>query len=124
MQRPSDSVSVAWYRQLAALGEGGNVVMAGNDGSTGDLPGVFARLDELGSGDAIAVLTVDGSVHGYAVASVRTYAGAAEVPLPEVVGETPEEALTLITGGRGAERDTPVVIVGAERMRATGTPVP
>jgi hypothetical protein len=98
MQDPTGPWAVAWYENLASLGEGGNVVMAGHIDYWNVGPAVFYSIDQLAPGDEIEVITEDGQTFTYAVEWVRQYP-ADEVPLDEVVGPTNEESLTLITCG-------------------------
>ncbi|MBA2521430.1 MAG: class F sortase [Chloroflexia bacterium] len=98
MQDPTGPWTVAWYDNLASLGEGGNVVMAGHIDYWNVGPAVFYSIDELLEGDEITVIADDGQVFTYAVEWVRQY-DADDVPLDEVVGSTGTESLTLITCG-------------------------
>lgn len=98
MQDPSGPWDVAWYRNLASLGEGDNVVMAGHIDYWNVGPAVFYSIDDLAEGDEIQVTAEDGQAFTYAVEWVRQYP-ADEVPLDEVVGATNRESLTLITCG-------------------------
>lgn len=98
MQDPTGPWSVAWYENLASLGEGGNVVMAGHIDYWNVGPAVFYSIDDLAEGDEINVIAEDGQTFTYAVEWVRQY-DAEAVPLDEVVGPTTTESLTLITCG-------------------------
>lgn len=98
MQDPTGPWVVAWYEDLAALGEGGNVVMAGHIDYWNVGPAVFYTIDDLAEGDPIAVTGADGEVYDYAVEWVREY-DAADAPLEEIVGREAGDALTLITCG-------------------------
>lgn len=98
MQDPTGPWEVAWYENLASLGEGGNVVMAGHIDYWNVGPAVFYSIGQLTAGDAISVIADDGQTFSYAVEWVREY-DADNVPLDEVVGPTPTESLTLITCG-------------------------
>lgn len=98
MEDPSGPWVVAWYEDLAGLGEIGNVVMAGHIDYWNVGPAVFYTIGELAEGDAIAVTGSDGTVYGYQVEWVRQY-DAADAPLAEIAGRTGDEALTLITCG-------------------------
>jgi LPXTG-site transpeptidase (sortase) family protein len=98
MQDPTGPWAVAWYENLASLGEGGNVVMAGHIDYWNVGPAVFYSIDELVEGDEIDVVAEDGQTFTYAVEWVRQY-DAENVPLDEVVGSTNGESLTLITCG-------------------------
>ena len=100
MQNPTGPWVVSWYEDLAGLGEGGNVVMAGHVDYWNVGPAVFYALDQLAEGDEIDVTGEDGSVHTYAVEWVRQY-DAADAPLEELVGVGGDagDSLTLITCG-------------------------
>ena len=98
MQDPSGPWVVAWYEDLAGLGEVGNVVMAGHIDYWNVGPAVFYTVGQLGEGDEIAVTGADGEVYTYQVEWVRQY-DAADAPLEEITGRTDDEALTLITCG-------------------------
>ncbi len=98
MPDPTGPWVVAWYENLGALGEGGNVVMAGHIDYWNVGPAVFYDLAGLEPGDRIAVTGEDERVYDYEVEWVRQY-DAETAPLDELVGPTPSESLTLITCG-------------------------
>lgn len=104
MQNPSGPWVVSWYEDLAALGEGGNLVMAGHVDYWNVGPAVFWNLSQLVSGDAISVYGEDGLIVQYAVDWLRDYVVADMTPadLEEVVGATGVESLTLITCSIGS----------------------
>ncbi len=110
MQNPSGPWVVSWYDDLPALGEGGNVVMAGHVDYWDTGPAVFWDLPSLEEGDNIRVYGEDGQVYEYSVQWSRLYDVATEltpeVIQSEVVGETDEESLTLITCGGDFNVDT------------------
>lgn len=101
MQNPTGPWVVSWYEETAELGERGNVVMAGhiNYWNVGDA--VFAQLAELQQGTEVVVSGEDDRSYTYAVEWVDTFeveeltSGA----IQDLVGRTPESALTLITCG-------------------------
>jgi sortase (surface protein transpeptidase) len=108
MQDPSGPWVVSWYDQLGEIGEGGNVVMAGHvdyynagpDGTPG--PAVFWDVRDLPAGEIIRVLGEDGKNYEYAVQWTQAYAAAELTPdviQNDIVGDTGEETLTLITCG-------------------------
>ena len=103
MQNPSGPWVVSWYEDLAALGEGGNVVMAGHIDYWTTGPAVFYNLPSLVEGDIIRVIAENGDVYEYEVQWSRLYNVETEltpeVIQEEVVGDTGEESLTLITCG-------------------------
>jgi sortase (surface protein transpeptidase) len=108
MQDPSGPWVVSWYDQLGKVGEGGNVVLAGHvdyynagpDGTPG--PAVFWNVRDLPAGDIIRVVGEDGKNYEYAVEWTQAYAAAELTPdviQSDIVGDTGEETLTLITCG-------------------------
>jgi LPXTG-site transpeptidase (sortase) family protein len=96
MEAPSKPLDVAWYTFSAKPGQPGNVVMSGHVDFVNYGPAVFARLDEMRLGDEVAVELEDGAILKYLVESVDQYVEA-EAPVQEIVGPTPNEAITLIT---------------------------
>jgi hypothetical protein len=98
MQDPSGPWVVAWYENLGALGEIGNVVMAGHIDYWNVGPAVFYNLSTLEPGDEIVVTGDDGKTYPFAVEWVRQY-DSASIPLDEVAGPTAAQSLTLITCG-------------------------
>ena len=96
MESPSKPLDVAWYTFSAKPGQPGNVVMSGHVDFVNYGPAVFARLDEMRLGDEVAVQLENGAILKYLVQSVDEYVEA-EAPVREIVGPTPNEAITLIT---------------------------
>ena len=103
MENPTGPWVVSWYEDLAALGEESNVVMAGHVDYWDTGPAVFANVPSLDEGEIIRVFSEDGEVFEYAVEWGRLYNVATdltpEVIQTEIVGDTDEESLTLITCG-------------------------
>ena len=109
MQNPSGPWVVAWYDQLGKLGEGTNVVMAGHvdyyNSGPGGTPGpaVFWDIPNMAAGEIIRLVGENGETFEYAVEWTKLYNVATEltpeVIQTEVVGETGQESLTLITCG-------------------------
>jgi len=102
MQDPSGPWVVSWYDQLGKVGEGGNVVMAGHVDYWNVGPAVFWDIRELPAGDVIRVVGEDGKNYEYAVQWIERYDAAGltpEVIQNDIVGDTDEETLTLITCG-------------------------
>jgi sortase (surface protein transpeptidase) len=108
MQDPSGPWVVSWYEPLGKVGEGGNVVLAGHvdyynsgpDGTPG--PAVFWDVRDLPEGDIIRVVGEDGKNYEYAVQWTQAYAAAELTPdviQNDIVGDTGQETLTLITCG-------------------------
>ena len=103
MQDPSGPWVVAWYDQLGKVRERNNVVMAGHVDYYTVGPAVFWNVRELVPGDVVRVLTEDGEAVEYAVEWAQMYDVATqltpEVIQTEIVGDTGQESLTLITCG-------------------------
>jgi len=108
MQDPTGPWVVSWYEPLGKIGEGDNVVLAGHvdyynagpDGGPG--PAVFWDVRDLPAGDIIRVVGEDGKNYEYAVQWIERYDAAGltpEVIQNDIVGDTGEETLTLITCG-------------------------
>jgi sortase (surface protein transpeptidase) len=102
MQDPSGPWVVSWYEPLGKVGEGGNVVMAGHVDYWNVGPAVFWDIRELPAGEIIRVVGEDGKNYEYAVQWIERYDAAGltpEVIQNDIVGDTGEETLTLITCG-------------------------
>ena len=102
MQDPSGPWVVSWYEPLGKIGEGGNVVMAGHVDYWNVGPAVFWDVRYLPEGEIIRVVGEDGKNYEYAVQWTQPYMAAEltpEVIQGEIVGDTGEETLTLITCG-------------------------
>jgi len=109
MQDPTGPWVVSWYEPLGKVGEGGNVVMSGhvdywNTGPNGTAgPAVFYEVPNLAPGDVIRLIGENGENIDYAVEWTEQFDVATELT-PEViqndiVGDTGQESLTLITCG-------------------------
>ena len=102
MQDPSGPWVVSWYEPLGKVGEGGNVVMAGHVDYWNVGPAVFWDVRYLPEGEVIRVVGEDGKNYEYAVQWIERYDAAGltpEVIQNDIVGDTGEETLTLITCG-------------------------
>ena len=102
MQDPSGPWVVSWYEPLGKVGEGGNVVMAGHVDYWNVGPAVFYDIRFLPAGEVIRVVGEDGKNYEYAVQWIERYDAAGltpEVIQNDIVGDTGEETLTLITCG-------------------------
>ena len=102
MQDPSGPWVVSWYNQLGEIGEGGNVVMAGHVDYWNVGPAVFWDVRNLPAGDVIRVVGEDGKNYEYAVQWIERFVAAELTPETiqnDIVGDTGEEKLTLITCG-------------------------
>ncbi len=109
MQDPTGPWVVSWYEPLGKVGEGGNVVMAGHVDYWNTVPNetagpaVFWDVPNLAPGDVIRLIGENGENYEYAVEWSKLYNVATELT-PEViqndvVGDTGQESLTLITCG-------------------------
>ncbi|MBW3634737.1 MAG: class F sortase, partial [Chloroflexi bacterium] len=103
MLDPSGPWVVSWYEPLGKIGEGGNVVMAGHVDYWNVGPAVFWDVRNLPPGDIIRVVGEDGASYEYAVEWTQEYNVATdltpEVIQTQIVGDTGQESLTLITCG-------------------------
>ncbi|WP_299039447.1 class F sortase [uncultured Pseudokineococcus sp.] len=116
MGLPDDVARTSWYRWGAAPGSGaGSAVIAGHVASATDGRGVLADLPELGLGDAVEVVTADGSVLEYRVVTREAVVKEA-LPVAELFDDAGPERLVLVTCGGpylrdvGAHRDNVVVV--------------
>src|SRR5215210_4631508 len=109
MQDPSGPWVVSWYEPLGKVGEGGNVVMAGHVDYWNVGPAVFWDVRYLPEGDVIRVVGEDGKNYEYAVQWTQSYMAdqlTPEVIQGDIVGDTGQETLTLITCGGEFNPDT------------------
>jgi LPXTG-site transpeptidase (sortase) family protein len=96
MENPEGPTAAGWYTFSATPGNPGNAVFSGHrDWRTG-ATGVFWRLDEVVPGDTIAVELADGTELAYAVL-LNVVMAPDQMPIEEVVGQTSDEIITLIT---------------------------
>lgn len=96
MQTPDNAVDTAWYDFTARPGFDGNAVFSGHVDYVNVGKAVFWNLKDLKERDEIAVEMADGTVYNYEVISLNQY-DAATAPVEEIVGNTPEQTVTLIT---------------------------
>jgi hypothetical protein len=93
MLDPSGPWVVSWYEPLGKIGEGGNVVG----------PAVFWNVRDLVPGDIVRLVGEDGQSYEYAVQWMQQYNVVTDltpqVIQNDIVGDTGEETLTLITCG-------------------------
>lgn len=102
MLDPSGPWVVSWYEGLGKIGEGGNVVVAGHVDYYTVGPAVFYSVGSLIPGDVLRLVGEDGQSYEYAVEWLEYYnvAGlSAEVIQTDIVGDTGQESLTIITCG-------------------------
>jgi Sortase domain len=95
MEVPADFQRAGWYARGPSPGQLGPAVLAGHvDSRTG--PAVFARLRELGPGDAVQVELADGTRADFVVEGSARYPKAT-FPTVAVFGPVPYAALRLVT---------------------------
>lgn len=104
MQDPTGPYVVAWYQELAKLGQNGNVVVAGHVDYWSVGKAVFWGFkDPMAKvGDEIIMTGEDGSKHHYAVATSRQYENSTLTPdiiQHQVAGPTRIPVLTIVTCG-------------------------
>jgi hypothetical protein len=103
MQDPSGPWVVAWYAPLSKVGQGKNVVMAGHVDYWDTGPAIFQGVPSLVPGDVIRVLGDNGQSEQYSVEWAQLFDVASqltpEVIQHDIVGNTGQESLTLITCG-------------------------
>jgi LPXTG-site transpeptidase (sortase) family protein len=96
MENPDGKDNVAWYNFTARPGFGSNAVFSGHvDWYTGE-KGVFWHLRDVKEGDEIVLKLSDGMELKYRVTRNDVYK-TTETPVAEIVGETAQEVITLIT---------------------------
>jgi sortase (surface protein transpeptidase) len=99
MQAPTGATDVAWYKESARLGEPGNILMAGHLNYWGVPEGVFFKLDVLKEGDVVEVTGDDEEETFRYIVQWADQFPSDEEPPEEALGQTPEQAITLITCG-------------------------
>lgn len=104
MADPTGPFVVAWYQELAKLGQNGNVVVAGHVDYWNVGAAVFWGFKDPGAspGDEIVMTGEDGSKHHYSVATSRTYENGSLTPdiiEHQIAGPTTIPVLTIITCG-------------------------
>lgn len=127
MESPSGPDPVGWYTFSPTPGNPGNAVFSGHrDWRTG-VTGVFWSLNSLEIGDRIAVTLADGTELSYAV-QVSVLLAPDEIPIGEIVGQTAEEGITLITCEGSFDRATREYdkrrIIWATRIQPTAADSP
>ena len=103
MQSPDNKDDVAYYNFTSHPGYGcqssdkcANTVLAGHvDWYTGQI-GVFWHLKDLKAGDQVQLKLADGTLYKYKVVSNTVYSDA-DAPVAQIIGQTPQESVTLIT---------------------------
>lgn len=103
MESPTNKDDVAYYDFTPKPGSAckasdscANTVLSGHvDWYTGQV-GVFWHLRDLKEGDELQLKLQDGKVYSYKVSSNQIY-GSDAAPVEQIVGDTPQPSLTLIT---------------------------
>ncbi|MBI2765048.1 MAG: class F sortase [Chloroflexi bacterium] len=109
MASPPRPDVVAYYDFTTKPGLGGNAVLSGHLDYRNYGPAVFANLKKLAPGDAIEIFLADGTIIEYEVTALKQYP-VELVPMREVLAESPDDTLTLITcagtfsGGQYSDR--------------------
>jgi len=119
METPNGPQDVAWYSFSARPGTSGNAVLSGHLDYHDYGAAVFWRLKELREGDEVEVRLADGSALRYRVFLRLSY-DASVAPVPEIIGPTTKEVVTLITCGGTFDSDARQyshrLVVRAERI--------
>jgi len=119
MDTPNGPEDVAWYVFSARPGMSGNAVLSGHLDYHDYGAAVFWRLKELQQGDLVEVRLDDGSVLRYQVSLKLSY-DARTAPVPEIIGPTGKEVVTLITCGgtfdSGSRNYSHRLVVRADRV--------
>jgi LPXTG-site transpeptidase (sortase) family protein len=119
MDTPDGPKDVAWYVFSARPGMSGNAVLSGHLDYHDYGAAVFWRLKELQQGDLIEVRLDDGSVLRYQVSLKLSY-DARTAPVPDIIGPTSKEVVTLITCGgtfdSGSRSYSNRLVVRADRV--------
>jgi hypothetical protein len=101
MLNPTGPWVVAWYRQGGALGEPGNVLLAGHVDYWGVGPSVFYNVRDLVAGDEVVLTGENGKAYRYVVTTNVTYAVEELVSgrMAELVAPTESQVVTMFTCG-------------------------
>lgn len=101
MENPTGPYLVAWYEDTTKLGEIGNALFAAHVDWHTTGPAVFYNIRNLVEGDEVVLTGDDGELYTYTVLWQETVEVATLTPerLQELVGQTDEENVTLITCG-------------------------
>ena len=97
MEAPDRPTDAAWYRFTARPGSGSNAVFSGHrDFGQAGTPAIFSHLDQLGPGDAIAVVSDRQTQILYRVTKTWDYS-VTNIPMEQVLAADPGDEVTLIT---------------------------
>lgn len=121
MQSPNGPNDVAYYdfSGRPGFGSGNNAVFAGHVDYYPHRTAVFWDLDKLRPGDEVRVILQDGATYRYSVTQAVVYS-ANSAPVQQIVADTPEETVTLITcnGDFAAGEYNNRLVVRAQRIDA------
>jgi LPXTG-site transpeptidase (sortase) family protein len=96
MENPDGKDNIAWYNFTSRPGFGSNAVFSGHvDWYTGE-KGVFWHLRDVKEGDEVVLKLSDGMELKYKVVRNEVFK-TNDTPVAEIVGDTPQEVITLIT---------------------------
>jgi len=99
MQDPTGPWVVSWYKETGRLGlEEQNVVVAAHVDYWNVGPAVFYNIRNLKEGDLVDITGDDNNVYRYTVEWLKLY-DADNAPISDIVGDTGETSLTMITCG-------------------------
>jgi hypothetical protein len=99
MQDPTGPWVVSWYKETGRLGvEDENVVVAAHVDYWNVGPAVFYNIRNLKEGDIVDLTGEDNNLYRYTVEWLKLY-DANNAPIEEIVGQTNETSLTMITCG-------------------------
>jgi LPXTG-site transpeptidase (sortase) family protein len=96
MQAPDRPFDVAWYQFTAKPGSGSNAVFAGHKDFSGIGPAIFYHLPDLRVGDAIDVVSGQGTEVRYKVTQSQAYP-VSSMPMAQILSASKSDQLTLIT---------------------------
>ena len=99
MQDPTGPWVVSWYKETGRLGiPDENVVVAAHVDFWDVGPAVFYNIRNLVENDVVDMTGEDGNTYRYTVEWLKLY-DADNAPVQEIVGDTGETSLTMITCG-------------------------
>jgi LPXTG-site transpeptidase (sortase) family protein len=99
MQNPTGPWVVSWYKETGRLGlEKQNVVVAAHVDYWNVGPAVFYNVSNLKEGDIVDLTGEDNNIYRYQVEWLELY-DADNAPIADIVGDTGETSLTMITCG-------------------------
>jgi LPXTG-site transpeptidase (sortase) family protein len=103
MQSPNNKDDVAYYDFTSHPGNGcseankcSNTVLSGHVDWYTKETGVFWNLKDMKNGDEVDIKLSDGTLYKYKVVANTVYKDE-DAPIQEILGDTPQESITLIT---------------------------